>query len=45
MDSNWSRTGSKHVEDQLPLMPKKQMRPVWRVRKEIASNIESRKVF
>jgi acyl-homoserine-lactone acylase len=42
---NWSRAGSKHVEDQLPLMAKKEMRPVWRARKEIEANLESRKVF
>jgi acyl-homoserine-lactone acylase len=42
---NWSRAGSKHVDDQLPLMSKKQMRPVWRERKEIETNLESRKVF
>jgi acyl-homoserine-lactone acylase len=42
---SWSRAGSKHVEDQLPLMSKKQMRPVWRERKEIEANIESRKLF
>jgi acyl-homoserine-lactone acylase len=42
---NWSRTGSKHVEDQLPLMSNKQMRPVWRARKDVEANLESRKVF
>lgn len=42
---NWSRPGSKHVEDQLPLMSRKQMRPVWRARKEIEANLESRKLF
>jgi len=42
---NWSRAGSKHVDDQLPLMSKKQMRPVWRERKEIETNLESRKQF
>ena len=42
---NWSRAGSPHVEDQLPLMAKKQMRPVWRARKEVEANLESRKVF
>ncbi|MCX6591302.1 MAG: penicillin acylase family protein [Acidobacteria bacterium] len=42
---NWSRAGSKHIEDQLPLMSKKQMRPVWRARKDIEANLESRKVF
>ncbi len=42
---NWSKVGSKHVDDQLPLFSKKQMRPVWRERKEIEANLESRKVF
>lgn len=42
---NWSKPGSKHVDDQLPLFSSKQMRPVWRARKEIEANLESRKVF
>jgi acyl-homoserine-lactone acylase len=42
---NWSKAGSKHVDDQLPLFSKKEMRPVWRSRKEIEANIESRKVW
>jgi acyl-homoserine-lactone acylase len=43
--SNWSRAGSPHAEDQIPLMSRKEMRPVWRTRKEIEANLESRKVF
>jgi acyl-homoserine-lactone acylase len=42
---NWSKKGSKHVEDQLPLLSRKEMRPVWRDRKDIEANQESRKVF
>jgi acyl-homoserine-lactone acylase len=42
---NWSKVGSKHVDDQLPLFSKKQMRPVWRARNEIEANLESRKVW
>ena len=42
---NWSKAGSKHVDDQLPLFSKKQMRPVWRARKEIEANLESRKLW
>lgn len=42
---NWSRRGSRHIEDQLRLMAAKQLRPVWRERKEIEANLESRKVF
>jgi acyl-homoserine-lactone acylase len=42
---NWSKTGSKHVDDQLPLASKKQLRPVWRTRTEIEANLESRKIW
>ena len=42
---NWSKEGSKHVDDQIPLFSKKQMRPVWRARNEIEANLESRKVW
>ena len=45
---NWSKPGSKHVDDQLPLASKKEMRPVWpvwRARNEIEANLESRKVW
>jgi len=42
---NWSKKGSKHVDDQLPLLSRKEMRPVWRARKDIEANLESRKVF
>ena len=42
---NWSRAGSKHIEDQLPLASKKEMRPIWRVRQDIEANLESHKVF
>ena len=27
---NWSKKGSKHIEDQLPLASRKEMRPMWR---------------
>ena len=43
--SNWSKEGSPHVQDQTPLMSRKEMRPVWRDRKDIEANLESRKVF
>ncbi len=39
---NWSREGSKHVEDQLELYSKKQMRPILRAREEIEAALESR---
>jgi acyl-homoserine-lactone acylase len=42
---NWSKVGSPHVEDQVRLNSKKEMRPVWRDRKDIEANLEGRKVF
>ena len=39
---NWSKAGSKHVEDQMELMSRNQLRPVWRRRDEIEANLESR---
>ena len=42
---NWSRVGSKHVEDQLALASQKKMRPIVRLRQEIEKSLESRKVF
>ena len=42
---NWSKEGSKHIEDQLPLASRKEMRPVWRSRKDIEANLESRKLW
>jgi acyl-homoserine-lactone acylase len=42
---NWSRIGSKHVEDQLALASQKKMRPIMRSRPEIEKNLESRKAF
>ncbi len=42
---NWSKKGSPHVEDQMRLLSRKEMRPVWRDRKDIEANLESRKVF
>ena len=42
---NWSKAGSPHVEDQVRLMSRKEMRPVWRDRQEVEANLESRKVF
>ena len=42
---NWSKKGSKHVEDQLALASRKEMRPMWRLKKDIEANLESRKVF
>jgi len=42
---NWSRVGSKHVDDQLALASQKKMRPILRARAEIEKVSETRKVF
>ncbi|HVO96453.1 MAG TPA: penicillin acylase family protein [Bryobacteraceae bacterium] len=42
---NFSQPGSKHLEDQLPLMVEKKLHPVWRERKEIEANLEKREKF
>lgn len=42
---NATQPESSHVSDQLPLFAKKQLRPVWRTRKEILDHLEERKVF
>ena len=42
---NWSKKGSPHVEDQMKLMSKKEMRPIWKDRKDIEAHLEARKVF
>ena len=42
---NWSKAGSKHIEDQLPLASRKEMRLMWRAKRDIEANLESRKVF
>jgi acyl-homoserine-lactone acylase len=42
---NWSKKGSRHIDDQLPLASRKEMRPMWRTRAEIEANLESRKIF
>jgi acyl-homoserine-lactone acylase len=39
---NATQPGSPHKGDQLELFAKKQMRPVWRTRKEIEANLESK---
>ena len=41
---NASQPGSPHRGDQLALFARKQLRPVWRSRKEIEANLESREV-
>jgi hypothetical protein len=42
---NWSKAGSKHVEDQMALMSQNELRPVWRARAEVEANLESRTVL
>jgi acyl-homoserine-lactone acylase len=42
---NWSKKGSPHVEDQMRLLSRKVMRPIWRDRKDVEANLESRKTF
>jgi acyl-homoserine-lactone acylase len=39
---NASQPGSSHAADQFPLFAKKELRPVWRARKEIEAHLESR---
>jgi acyl-homoserine-lactone acylase len=42
---NWSRVGSKHVDDQLALASQKKMRPIIRAREMIEKSLESRMRF
>jgi hypothetical protein len=39
---NWSQPGSPHVGDQLELLAKQQLKPVWLTRADIESNLERR---
>jgi acyl-homoserine-lactone acylase len=42
---NWSRVGSKHVDDQLALASQKKMRPMLRTRQAVEQHLESRTAF
>ena len=42
---NWSKKGSPHVEDQIKLMSRKEMRPIWKDRKDIEQHLEGKKTF
>jgi hypothetical protein len=42
---NWSRAGSKHVDDQLALASQKKMRPILRGRADIERSLETRTTF
>jgi acyl-homoserine-lactone acylase len=39
---NASQPGSAHGSDQLPLLARKEMRPIWRSRAEVEANLEER---
>jgi acyl-homoserine-lactone acylase len=39
---NSSQKGSKHIEDQLPFLARKELRTVWRERAEVEKNLELR---
>ena len=42
---NWSRVGSKHVDDQLALASQKKMRPILNVRADVEKVLENKKIF
>lgn len=42
---NWSKKGSPHVEDQMRLLSRKEMRPIWRDRKDVEAHLEAKKIF
>lgn len=42
---NWSRVGSRHIDDQLALASQKKMRPIWRTREAVERNLERRMTF
>jgi len=42
---NSTQTGSPHLEDQLPLMVRKTLHPVWLEKKDIEANLEKRESF
>jgi acyl-homoserine-lactone acylase len=42
---NATQPGSPHLGDQLPFMTRKELLPVWRERKDIEANLESRIAF
>ncbi|MBM3758743.1 MAG: acylase [Acidobacteria bacterium] len=42
---NSSQPGTKHDVDQLPLLSQKKLREVWRLRKDVEKNVESKYVF
>jgi acyl-homoserine-lactone acylase len=42
---NWSKKGSPHVDDQMRLLSRKEMRPIWRDRKDVEAHLEAKKIF
>ena len=42
---NASQPGSPHIDDQLALFARNEMRPAWRTREEIAAHLEAREVL
>jgi acyl-homoserine-lactone acylase len=42
---NWTRAGSKHLDDQLALASQKKMRPIMRSRPMVEKNLEARTTF
>ena len=42
---NASQPGSPHIDDQLALFARNEMRPAWRTREEITANLEAREVL
>jgi len=40
-----SQPGSPHIGDQLPLLSKKQLRPIWRTRAELEGHLEDTKTY
>jgi acyl-homoserine-lactone acylase len=42
---NWSQPGSSHIGDQLELLAKQQLKPVWLTRADIESNLERRETL
>lgn len=43
--SNSTMPAAGHVDDQLPLMQEKKMKPVWRTRQQIEANLERKEVL
>ncbi len=42
---SWSKKGSPHVEDQMRLLSRKEMRPIWSDRKDVDAHLKAKKIF